>query len=317
MASWSLDNWLYSTYNAYRLRWTPRGTALKESTAPNNQSGASQDDYGKLCSSMAAVNWDRSVPDTDRTVLMRKINLLGLRSPGDRSPDFQGGPSRAPDGTLLTSRDVRRGHLSRDRLPAELRQLVLRRTGRASRAPRHCRGEGRRHHASNPYDAEKSEFLRSTDPLFRPLNMATAPTARSISSICIAASSRRKLTLEALPPQDDSASRHGKPIGRGDHRRLVHDDEARPAAADAQRDSRSSSRISRTRMAGGATPREAARARQDKSVVPALTTMAQSHGDHLARLHAPDAGRLGALTLELVRAKLKDAHPQLRAAAIA
>ena len=46
---WSMDNWLYSTYNSYRLRWTPQGTALKDSTAPNGgQWGVSQDDYGKV-----------------------------------------------------------------------------------------------------------------------------------------------------------------------------------------------------------------------------------------------------------------------------
>jgi mono/diheme cytochrome c family protein len=57
--------------------------------------------------------------------------------------------------------------------------------------------------------------------------------------------------------------------------------------------------------------------KQDKSVVPALSAMAQSHKDHLARLHALwTLEGLGAATPELVRAKLKDTDPQLRAAAI-
>ena len=46
---WALDNWIYTTYNPYRLRWGPDGKALKESTAPNGgQWGLTQDDYGKL-----------------------------------------------------------------------------------------------------------------------------------------------------------------------------------------------------------------------------------------------------------------------------
>ena len=45
---WAMDNWLYSTVNAYRLRWTPHGL-LREPTAPNGaQWGISQDNHGKL-----------------------------------------------------------------------------------------------------------------------------------------------------------------------------------------------------------------------------------------------------------------------------
>ena len=46
---WAMDNWIYSTYNAFRLRWTPKGEVLKEATAPNGgQWGLTQDDYGKV-----------------------------------------------------------------------------------------------------------------------------------------------------------------------------------------------------------------------------------------------------------------------------
>ena len=44
---WGLDNWIYSTYNAFRFRWTPNGI-LREPTAPNSgQWGLSMDDDGK------------------------------------------------------------------------------------------------------------------------------------------------------------------------------------------------------------------------------------------------------------------------------
>ena len=45
---WGLDNWIYSTYNAFRIRWTPNGM-LKEPTGPNyGQWGLTQDDNGKM-----------------------------------------------------------------------------------------------------------------------------------------------------------------------------------------------------------------------------------------------------------------------------
>ena len=51
---WGLDNWLYSTYNAFRVRWTPDGV-LREPTAPNNsQWGITQDSTGRI--------WSRAAP---------------------------------------------------------------------------------------------------------------------------------------------------------------------------------------------------------------------------------------------------------------
>ena len=45
---WGLDNWIYSTYNAFRFRWTPNGI-LREPTGPNGgQWGLSMDDDGKM-----------------------------------------------------------------------------------------------------------------------------------------------------------------------------------------------------------------------------------------------------------------------------
>ena len=44
---WALDNWMYSTINPVRLRWTPNGV-LREPTGSNGgQWGATQDNYGK------------------------------------------------------------------------------------------------------------------------------------------------------------------------------------------------------------------------------------------------------------------------------
>ena len=46
--NWGLDNWIYTTYNAFRIRWTPSGI-LKEPTGPNGgQWGVTMDDDGKM-----------------------------------------------------------------------------------------------------------------------------------------------------------------------------------------------------------------------------------------------------------------------------
>ena len=45
--TWALDNWMYSTYNAFRARWTPHGV-VKESTGSNGSAwGVTQDNDGK------------------------------------------------------------------------------------------------------------------------------------------------------------------------------------------------------------------------------------------------------------------------------
>jgi mono/diheme cytochrome c family protein len=44
---WNMDNWIYTTYNPFRIRWTPSGF-LREPTGPNGgQWGLASDDEGK------------------------------------------------------------------------------------------------------------------------------------------------------------------------------------------------------------------------------------------------------------------------------
>ena len=45
---WGLDNWIYSTYNAFRFRWTPRGIVREPSGPPGAEWGMSMDDDGKI-----------------------------------------------------------------------------------------------------------------------------------------------------------------------------------------------------------------------------------------------------------------------------
>ena len=45
---WCMDNWLYSTVNNYRLRWTPTGVIKEPVPTNGGQWGLAQDDNGKL-----------------------------------------------------------------------------------------------------------------------------------------------------------------------------------------------------------------------------------------------------------------------------
>ncbi len=45
---WGLDNWIYSTYNAFRFRWTPTGIVREPTGSNGGQWGLSQDDDGKM-----------------------------------------------------------------------------------------------------------------------------------------------------------------------------------------------------------------------------------------------------------------------------
>src|SRR5690606_14438037 len=180
--TWGMDNWMYSTYNAFRIRWTPDGV-IREPTGPNGaQWGVTQDNEGKIwfqggASGLPAqfqfpVVYGRcQVPDQLATGFEEPFGLAGVG-------DFQPGPDASrPDGTLnrvtgSAGNDVFRG----DRLPEELigdyfyGEPVARIVRRVH--PVVTEGNTQLH---NVYQAERSEFIRSTDPLFRPVDIATAP----------------------------------------------------------------------------------------------------------------------------------------------
>ena len=182
---WAMDNWIYSTYNAFRLRWTPKGEVLKETTAPNGgQWGLTQDDYGKVWFVDAggergpvnfqtpiqygAFNVDDQFEDDFRVVWPA---YMGGHA------DTQGGMGRVrmPVGVLnhftaTCGQDIFRGHGLPDDLRGDL--LFAEPVGRLVRRAKVSVSQGLTR-LENAYPG--SEFITSTDPLFRPVNMTTAP----------------------------------------------------------------------------------------------------------------------------------------------
>ena len=127
---WALDNWLYMTYNPYRLRILPGGKLLREETESNGgQWGASQDNYGKPWfvdggGELGPVNFQAPI-------VYGAFNVADNFEEGFRVPwpapggigDMQGGMRRVrmPEGTLnnftaASGSEIFRGH----RLPPDL-----------------------------------------------------------------------------------------------------------------------------------------------------------------------------------------------------
>ena len=149
--TWAMDNWMYSTYNAFRARWTPHGV-LKEPTGSNGgEWGVTQDNDGKIWFESGAPG----VPSGFQfPIVYGNFNVPDQFEPDFRIPwgapiriaDMQGGMAvtRMPDGSLksVTSsagNDMFRGH----RLPQGARRRALfRRAGRAHRPADSSREQG-------------------------------------------------------------------------------------------------------------------------------------------------------------------------------
>ena len=180
--NWGLDNWIYTTYNAFRIRWTPNGI-LKEPTGPNGgQWGVTMDDDGKMWFMDAGgergpVNFQVPIHYGSFAVPEQYEPGFEVVWPEVGLSDTQGGMIRVrmPVGrlnhfTAASGADVVRAH----RVPPDLRGdlLVTEPVGRLIRRARIVKTEGLTQ-LRNVYPG--SEFVLSTDPLFRPVNITTAP----------------------------------------------------------------------------------------------------------------------------------------------
>jgi mono/diheme cytochrome c family protein/glucose/arabinose dehydrogenase len=325
---WCMDNWIYSTVNNYRLRWTPRGV-LKEAV-PNNggQWGLAQDDNGKLWFSnggaekglyhfqVPAAYGCFDVPGQFPADFLTVWPLVPI-------PDVQGGKTRFRPKELTLNhftacggQEVFRG----DRLPDDLRGNVLlcEPVGRLIRRATVSVKDGVTTLA-NPYN--QSEFIRSTDANFRPVNITTGPDG------CLyIVDMYRGIIQEGNWTRPDSYLRpvilkYGldKNTGGGRIWRLVHDGYT-PGPQPHMLEDPTGKLVTYLAHPNGwwrDTAQKLIVLRQDRSVVPALRAMVRSNPGHLARMHALwTLEGLGALDAGLIREKLKDSDPNVRCAAL-
>ena len=181
---WALDNGIYSTYYDYRLRLGPDGKAMKEEIPVNGgQWGLTQDDWGKVWfvnagNETGPVHFQQHIIYGKFVAPEEHIGRYKVVWPVTNIPDIQGGRAQMrPDNTLnhftaTCGQDIFRG----DRLPVELRGNLFfaEPVGRLVRRTLITVEDGITRLA-NAYEDRQSEFIRATDPLFRPVNMITAP----------------------------------------------------------------------------------------------------------------------------------------------
>jgi mono/diheme cytochrome c family protein len=350
---WGLDNWIYTTYNAFRFRWTPTGI-LKEPTGANAGSwGVTMDDDGKMWfidagGERGPMNFQVPIHYGAFTVPEQFEPGFEIVWPEIGLSDTQGGMVRVrmPVGrlnhlTAASGADVVRAHRVPDDLRGDL--LITEPVGRLIRRARIVKNEGLTQ-LRNVYPG--SEFILSTDPLFRPINITTAPDG----SLYIA-DMYHGIIQESNWTRPGSYLRRkieqyqlDKIINRGRIWRLRFDGvptvPATPAGPAAQATPEIPAKPAialdptRPRMLEETSAQLVAHLshqngwwrdtaqhllilRQDKSVVPALRDLVRGSDNLLARFHALwTLEGLGALDLALVREQMKDANARMKIQAI-
>jgi mono/diheme cytochrome c family protein len=327
---WGLDNWIYTTYNGYRLRWNGSAAPLQESIPGNGgQWGLAQDDFGKMWWSNAGGEkglWNFQVP-----ILYGAINAPSQK-PADFDNvwplvalgDFQGGPKRfqSPENKALNHFTGSCGHtiFRGDRLPADMRGNVFlpEPVGRLIRRAT-VKVEDGVTKLANPYG--QSEFIRSTDPNFRPMNMTTGPDG------CLyIVDMYRGIIQEGNWTREGSFLRERikengmqNVVGHGRIWRLVHKD-FKPGPQPKMLDETPAQLVQHLTHPNGWWRDTAQRmliVKGDKSVVPALIRMAANDSNPLARIHALwTLEGLNALSPEMINSALSDSNPQIRAQGI-
>jgi mono/diheme cytochrome c family protein/glucose/arabinose dehydrogenase len=329
---WAMDNWLYSTVNAFRARWTPNGPVRQEPTGGNGaQWGATQDNYGKV--------WFQAGASGMPGYFQFPVHYGNFVVPDQFEPnlnitwgapvlvaDMQGGlPAvRLPDGSLnratgAAGNDVFRGH----RLPRDMigDYFYGEAVGRIVRRLRPVKTEGLTQ-LRNVYPL--SEFIRSTDPLFRPVDMTTAPDGtmyitdmyRGIIQEATWSGPGTYLRKKIEQYQLDKVVRHGRIW------RLTYDGIERDRTRPRMLHETAAQLVAHLRHPNGwwrDTAQQLLVLGQDKSVVPALQKLAatRSATDQLARIHALwTLEGLEALDASFVRELIRDADPQIRIQAI-
>ena len=326
---WAMDNWLYSTVNAFRLRWTPAGL-LREPTGPNSaQWGVTQDNEGKV--------WFQSGASGVPGYFQFPIHYGNFATPDQLEPDLNivwGAPiligdiqagipgTRLPDGSLIyataaAGNEVYRG----DRLPKDLIGDYLHGevVSRIVRRLRPVKTDGLTQ-LQNVYP--RSEFIRSLDPLFRPADVTTGPDG----TIYIADMYRGMIEGAEWAKegtylrQKISQYQLDKITGHGRIWRLTYDGMSRDATRPRMLSETPAQLVAHLSHPNGwwrDTAQQLLVLKQDRSVVPALQGLVRTSKDPLARFHALwTLEGLSALSAQLTRELLADPDPRVRIQAL-
>ena len=328
---WAMDNWLYSTVNAFRVRQTANGV-IREPTGFNGaQWGASQDDDGKPWFQGGASG----VPSYFQLpIAYGNFNIPDQYESGFDdiwgapvgTADMQGGMAfvRMPDGSLNRatagsgSNVYRGGRLPHDLIGDYFYGEVV---GRVVRRVHPVKTDGLTQ-VRNVYQKDRSEFIRSTDPLFRPVEIKSAPDG----SMYIVDMYHGVIQESQWTPKGSylrakiEQYQLDKAVGLGRIWRLTHD--AAPRAAPmphmlSERPAQLARHLDNPNGWWRDMAQQLLVLRQDKSVVPTLRRMAQRDTMLVARFHALwTLEGLGALDTAFIERQLADAQPRMRIQAL-
>ena len=326
---WAMDNWMYSTVNSFRIRWTPDGV-LREPTGPSSsQWGVTQDNDGKVWFQHGAsglpgyfqfpvhygnfAHPDQFEPSLE--IVWGAPILIGdvqAGMPGTRMPD-----GSVIYGTAAAGNAVYRGH----RLPADLvGDYVYGETvARIIRRLRPVVTDGLTQ-LRNVYP--RSEFIRSLDPLFRPVGIANAPDG----TLYIADMYRG--VIEGAPwAKDGTYLREkirqyqlDKILGYGRVWRLTYEGMTPDRTKPRMLQETPAQLVAHLSHANGwwrDTAQQLLVLKQDRSVVPALQRIVRTSTNPLAQFHALwTLEGLGSLDAALAREMLKHRDAGMRVQAI-
>jgi mono/diheme cytochrome c family protein/glucose/arabinose dehydrogenase len=326
--TWGLDNWIYSTINPVRLKWTPGGVLREPTGANGGQWGVTMDNYGKM--------WFQAGASGMPGYFQTPIQYGNFTNPEQFEPDLnitwgapvliadmQGGMNavRMPDGSLARAtgsagNDVYRG----DRLPKDMigdyfyGEVVA----RIVRRLRPVKTEGLTQ-LQNVYPF--SEFIRSTDPLFRPVDVTTAPDGTLYITDMYRGIIQESQWSGPGTYLRQRIDQYGldKIVKHGRIWRLTYEGMGRRSEQPKMLGETPAQLVAHLSDANGwwrDTAQQLLVLKQDKSVVPSLQKMARS-GDQLGRIHALwTLEGLGAADAALVRQLMEDKDAQIRIQAV-
>jgi mono/diheme cytochrome c family protein/glucose/arabinose dehydrogenase len=327
--TWMMDNWIWSTGHGFRYRYQG-GTFLRESTTGFGQWGRTQDDWGRQYFNYNSdwLRLDLVTPGyyarnrrlATRTGVNHRTTTVGTTWPRVPTPGINRGymPNMLrADGTLAKCTATCGAAVYRgDLFPKEYRgnvfipepvgllvkRMVLSETGGVVSA-RHA--------------YEGKEFLTSSDERFRPVNAYTGPDGALYIVDMARGVVQHKAFLTYYLAANIEARKLEQPLNLGRIYRIVPDG-VKPQATKLPK--ASADIVPLLAHANGWVRGNAQRVlveRGDKSVVPAVTTLSAEGATPQARLHALwTLEGLGALTPEIVTARLQDKDTKVRTAAI-
>ncbi len=327
---WAANNWIYMNheFKTFRVRWTPDGF---EQEAGNYKSkgqwGLTQDNYGKpwILSAgheLGPVNYQQPIEYGTFSIAKSTPENWRKVYPLCAVPDVQGGPPRLRENNTLNhftstcGQDVFRG----DRLPRSLRGdlLFAEPVGRLIRRAEIRNRKGVTH-LRNTY--KKAEFLRATDPNFRPVNLQTAPDGTLYIVDMYRGIIQESQWVGKGSYLRKMVKKYGlqKNVGKGRIWRLRHHDFT-PGPQPSMYDESSEKLVEHLDHPNGWWRDMAQRQlvlRQAVGVRDRLVEVIKTHSNHLARFHALwTLEGLGELEPKHILVLLEDEHPEVRRAAI-